>query len=361
MSHPRPAYGVIMAGGIGSRFWPVSTEEKPKQFLDLTGSGRSLLQQTYDRLTQVVPARNILVLTNKRYVDQVREQLPGIPAEHILAEPVMRNTAPAILLAANYLAAKDPHAVMAVTPADHYIAPASAFAGQLKEALEYAGANEVLLTMGIRPREPHTGYGYIQYDPGDSGRFKKVLRFTEKPDKETARLFLKEGNYLWNSGIFIWQVPVIRQAFAKFLPQTYEALNRIDYRAPGLQAQIDKYFPAADHISIDYGILEKATDVKVLPATFEWNDLGSWDALYKQLRKNPGDNVVINGRLLQADAMGNLIYTDRHKDFIIDGLADHLIVDLDDIQLILPLDKAQEVKKWRQKWLEQKNNSSEIQ
>lgn len=356
MAQASHTYGVIMAGGVGSRFWPVSTEARPKQFLDLTGSGRSLLQQTFDRLRRIMPAENILVLTNKRYTEQVREQLPGLPPSNILAEPVMRNTAPAILLAANYLAARDSEAVMVVSPADHYIHPPEKFVEDINEAIRGALQNRALMTLGIRPTEPHTGYGYIQYDEKDTGRLKKVVRFTEKPDRPTAEKFLHDGHYLWNSGIFVWQVPVIREAFARFLPRTFEALNRIDYKAGELQQQIDRYFPDAENISVDYGILEKAPGVMVLPVNFQWNDLGSWDALYKQLRQQPGQNVVINGRLLHADARGNLIYSQGPKDFIIDGLRDHLIVDVDDIRLIMPLEKAQEVKKWRQKWLDRHKN-----
>ncbi|NPA46786.1 MAG: mannose-1-phosphate guanylyltransferase [Chlorobi bacterium] len=359
MSSRVPIYAVIMAGGVGSRFWPVSTEDNPKQFLDLTGSGKSLLRQTFERLSRLMPADRILVVTNKRYIDKVGQHLPELPAENILAEPVMRNTAPAILLAAGTIHARHPEAVMTVAPSDHFIGDENRFTADMKAAMDYAATHDDLITLGIRPDSPHTGYGYIQYDPADASPFKKVLRFTEKPQREQAEKFLQEGNYLWNAGIFVWRVPVIREAFRQCLPETFRQLEKIDFRDENLQAQIDAVFPGAENISVDYGIMEKASNVKVLPVDFGWNDLGSWDALYKQLRRLSDENIVINGTLLVADASGNLIYNARPKTVIIDGLKDHLIVNDEGHLMIIPLDHAQDVKQWRQKVTESAKKKQE--
>jgi len=340
-------FAVIMAGGVGSRFWPVSTPALPKQFLDLTGTGRSLLQQTYDRVSALVPDAHILVLTNARYIAKVREQLPGIPTENIVAEPAMRNTAPAILLAANIIDQRSPGAVMAVMPSDHFIGHQAAFLHDLARAMNRAADKDVLITLGIRPDRPHTGYGYIQFDTNEPGDFKPVLRFTEKPGKQTAETFLAQGNYLWNAGIFVWRSGVIRKAYAKYLPEMFRKLERVRYDTEFMARDLAEIFPGVENISVDYGIMEKAGNVEVLPVDFGWNDLGSWDAVYRQLARREGENIVLRGSARFENARGNLVYSDRPDPVIIDGLNGFLFAESGGRRLLIPLERSQDVKKWR--------------
>ena len=340
-------YAVIMAGGVGSRFWPVSTPARPKQFLDLTGAGRSLLQQTYDRVSALVPDTRILVLTNARYTDKVKAQLPGLPAENIIAEPAMRNTAPAILLAAGIIESRSPGAVMCVLPSDHYIGDRAAFIADLKRAMDRAASKDVLITLGIRPDRPHTGYGYIQYNQNNPDDFKPVLRFTEKPDKQTAERFLAQGNFLWNAGIFVWRSDVIRAAFAEHLPDMFRTLGQVRFNSDFMEADLQAVFPVLENISVDYGIMEKSANVEVLPVDFGWNDLGSWDAVYRQLARHEGENIVLRGKALFGQAKGNLVYSDRPEPVILDGLDGFLFAESDGKRLIIPLNRSQEVKKWR--------------
>jgi len=343
-------YAVIMAGGVGSRFWPESREDNPKQFLDLTGSGKSLLRQTYERINRLFPASRILVVTNRKYADKVKEHLPELPADNILQEPAMRNTAPAILYAANKIRRRNPKAVFAVLPSDHFIADEEKFLKTLGEALEYARRNKSLITLGIRPTRPHTGYGYIRHEPNDPEKFKRVLQFVEKPAREKAEKYLQEGNYLWNAGMFVWPVESIREAYRRHLPVMFEEMEKIPYDTKEEQAALEKIFPRLQNISVDYGILEKAEDIKVLPAEFGWNDLGSWDALYEQLKHRDQANLSLNSRLIADNATGNLVKTPG-KTVILSGLENYIIVDTGDVLMIVPRDKAQDVKLFREKAL----------
>ncbi|PHK30937.1 mannose-1-phosphate guanylyltransferase [Nostoc linckia z16] len=343
----RNNYAVIMAGGVGSRFWPVSTSEFPKQFHDMLGTGETLIQKTYSRLSKMVPAENILVLTNEIYNDIVLRQLPEITQEQVVLEPAMRNTAPCILYAALKIKKLNPDAVMIVAPSDHWIEDEGAFLADLELAFDYASKEDVLMTLGIKPTFPNTGYGYIEYDENDSNTIKKVSHFREKPDYQTAKTFLDSGNFLWNAGIFIWSVKSVTSAFEKFQPVMY---TLFDYGYDTYNTGSEKSFIAenylnAANISIDYAIMENADNVFVLPASFDWNDLGTWGSLHEKLAKDENNNTVVNARLFIENARDNIIRTDNGKTVIIDGISNFIVVDRDDILLIYPKEKEQEIKK----------------
>lgn len=338
-----PTYGLIMAGGIGTRFWPVSTEEFPKQFHDLLGTGRSLLQKTFDRLSAFIPPENIRILTNTRYQKKVLEQLPEITENQLVLEPTMRNTAPCILLAALKIHKINPEARMLVAPSDHWIEDENAFQQDVTTALE-ASKNNILITLGIPPTFPHTGYGYIQFDPADT--LHNVYRFTEKPDYQTAKNFIASGNYRWNAGIFVWSTHSIIQAFKNYLPQMYQQFEAgIDFlNTPNEQAFIKKNYPLVENISIDYGILEKADNIKMLSASFDWNDLGSWGALYEKLPKNTAGNAVVHSHAVLENATNNLVIADSDKNIILSGLSGYIVVAVQNDLLILPQENEQDLK-----------------
>ncbi|MFC0521596.1 mannose-1-phosphate guanylyltransferase [Mesonia maritima] len=343
-------YAVIMAGGVGSRFWPVSKKSFPKQFHDMLGSGQTLIQKTYSRLKKIVPEENILVLTNSLYEDLVKEQLPKITQNQIVLEPAMRNTAPCILLAALKIQKENSDALMVVAPSDHWIEDEDAFTRNLQTAYDACQREELLMTLGIKPTFPNTGYGYIQYKDEKISAVKKVLKFTEKPDYATAKSFLAEGNYAWNAGIFIWSVKAITKAFEEFMPEMYqlfvEGIEKLNTEKE--QAFLEENYAKAENVSIDYGIMEKAENVCVLPADFDWNDLGSWGSLHKELPHDENDNVVINAKLYLENASGNIIRTQKDKVVAIDGLKDFIVVENKDVLLIFPKEKEQEIKKIRE-------------
>ncbi|WP_299258128.1 mannose-1-phosphate guanylyltransferase [uncultured Aquimarina sp.] len=338
-------YAILMAGGVGSRFWPVSTTEFPKQFHDMLGTGETLIQRTFSRLSKIIPKENIFILTNERYNDLVLEQLPEAAQRQVVTEPAMRNTAPCILYAALKIQKENPDAVMVVAPSDHWIEDEDAFVGNLKQSFDACSEKDILMTLGIQPTFPNTGYGYIQYNK-ETNAIKKVAQFTEKPNYETAKEFLNQGNYLWNAGIFIWSVKSIVGAFAKFQKEmttlfekgldTYNTKEENDFIAVN--------YPLAENISIDYAILEKAENVYVLPATFDWNDLGTWGSLYDKLDKTDANNAVVNARVLAEDASGNMIRTSTDKIVVVDGLEDYIIVDKEEVLLIYPKKKEQDIK-----------------
>ena len=342
-------YGMIMAGGIGSRFWPESTTDMPKQFLDLLGTGKSFIQQTFERLNKLIPAGQIYLLTNERYRKLIKEQLPQISDTQIIAEPVMRNTAPAILYAVKKIYKLNPDANLLIAPSDHYIADEDKFIANVQTAFEATARENILMTLGIIPHSPNTGYGYIQYDNSTENPIKKVLKFTEKPDLNTAVKFLKSGNYLWNAGIFVWRASVILDAFQKYLPGMFAKMSTGDalYNTDKEAAFIREIFPQLQNISIDYGILEKADNVYVLRAEFVWNDLGAWNAVYEQLKQTGKDNVTINSNLLADNSQGNLVKTNG-KNVVLKDLQDYIVVDTDDTLLIIPRKDDQKVKEYVQ-------------
>jgi mannose-1-phosphate guanylyltransferase len=339
-------YAILMAGGVGSRFWPVSTTEFPKQFHDMLGTGETLIQKTFSRLSKLIPIENILILTNEKYNDLVLEQLPQVSQSQVLLEPAMRNTAPCILYASLKIQKQNPDAVMVVAPSDHWIEDEAAFVNDLQQSFDFCTENNALMTLGIQPTFPNTGFGYIEYNQ-DATSIKKVAQFREKPDYETAKAFLKSGNFVWNAGIFIWTVQAITAAFEKFQPvmnnlflSGLDSFNSIDEHS-----FITANYALAENISIDYAILEKAQNVYLLPASFDWNDLGTWGSLHEKLDKDENNNAVINATVVLENASNNIIRTASKKLIVIDGLNDYIIVDKEDVLLIYPKGKEQDIKK----------------
>lgn len=348
-------YAVIMAGGIGSRFWPVSTSKYPKQFHDMMGTGETLIQLTYNRISNIVQPENILILTNESYKDLVKEQLPKIKDEQIVLEPEMRNTAPCILLAALKIKKMNKDAVMIVAPSDHWITEKDAFLDDVNFALEKASKQDMLITLGIKPISPNTGFGYIQFEDEVKGeRHQKVLRFAEKPTLRNAKKYLEEGNYLWNAGIFIWKASYIIDAFSAHLEEMYKLFSQGEEKlnGPGEENFIEENYSKAQNISIDYGILEKSDRVFVIPASFDWDDLGTWGAMYNQLAKDDQKNAVVNAMLVPENSSGNIVYTNTSKVVVMEGMEDYIVVDDKNVLLILPRDKEQEIKEIRARALE---------
>ncbi len=336
-----------MAGGVGSRFWPVSTTDFPKQFHDMLGSGDTLIQKTFSRLSKLIPVENILILTNERYNGLVLEQLPMVKQEQVLLEPAMRNTAPCILYASLKIKKLNPDAVMVVAPSDHWIEDEDEFARNLQQCFDFCQKENALMTLGIQPTFPNTGFGYIEFDKTDNNPIKKVNQFREKPDYETAKSFLASGNFLWNGGIFIWSVKAITEAFEKFQPQM-DALFKQGVKSYNTDSEkqfIDTNYANAEDVSIDYAVMEKANNVYVLPATFDWNDLGTWGSLHEKLDKDENNNAVVNATVVLENASNNIIRADGKKLIIIDGLDDYIIVDKDDVLMIYPKSKEQDIKR----------------
>ena len=335
-----------MAGGVGSRFWPVSTAEFPKQFHDMLGSGDTLIQKTFSRLSKLIPVENIYILTNERYNNLVLEQLPIVKQAQVLLEPAMRNTAPCILYASLKIQKLNPNAVMVVAPSDHWIEDEDTFSDNLKQCFDFCSNEDALMTLGIKPTFPNTGFGYIEYDKSDENPIKSVSQFREKPDYETAKSFLASGNFLWNGGIFIWSVKSILQAFEKFQPQMNSLFLKgfESYNTYSETTFINENYADSENVSIDYAILEKAKNVYVLPATFDWNDLGTWGSLHEKLDKDESNNAVVNATVLLKNASSNIISTSKDKLVIIDGLEDFIVVDKDNVLLIYPKSKEQEIK-----------------
>jgi len=340
-----------MAGGVGSRFWPVSTQDFPKQFHDMLGTGDTLIQKTFNRLAKLIPSENIFILTNERYNDLVFEQLPNVTKRQVVLEPAMRNTAPCILYASLKIQKENPDAVMIVAPSDHWIEDEDAFTKNIEEAFNFCSSNEALMTLGIQPTFPNTGYGYIEFDKSNSSNIKSVNQFREKPDYETAKSFLEQGNFLWNAGIFMWSAKTVVNVFQQNQPELFELFAKgLDvYNTDFEDDFIRDNYGKAENISVDYAIMEKSKNVYVIPATFDWNDLGTWGSLYDKLDKDNDQNAVVHARTLTEDASGNMIRTQQDKIVVVDGLKDYIIVDKDEVLLIFPKVKEQDIKKTLQK------------
>lgn len=340
-----------MAGGVGSRFWPLSRTSYPKQFLDILGVGKSLLRQTFERFNEIIPAENTYVVTNANYSSLVKEQLPEIPEENILLEPYRRNTAPCIAYAAYRIKAKDPEAKMVVAPSDHLILKEDVFRKVVEQSLRFVGDNDTLLTIGIKPSRPETGYGYIQVDSEDKIEeedvtFNKVKTFTEKPDIKLAKVFLDSGEFFWNSGIFFWSVPTILKAFKEFLPEinnSFMAGLQV-YGTENEEEFIQETYSSCKNISIDYGIMEKSDKVYVLTADFGWSDLGTWGSLYEQKDKDKNGNVVIGEKVYLYDSKSSMINAGNRRLAVIEGLEDFIVVDSEDVLLICRKDQEQKIK-----------------
>lgn len=339
-------YAVLMAGGVGSRFWPISTSAYPKQFHDMLGAGDTLIQKTFKRLNKFVPTENILILTNERYNDLVLEQLPLVKQEQVVLEPAMRNTAPCILYASLKIQKMNPNGVMIVAPSDHWIEDEHAFAKDVISCFEKCAKEEVLCTLGIKPSFPNTGFGYIEYEKDSGEGLKKVQQFREKPNYETAKGFLAQGNFLWNAGIFMWSVKTIVNAFKSYQPEQYSLFEsgRSSYNTGEESGFIKENYPKAENISIDYAILENSKSIFVLPATFDWNDLGTWGSLYDKLDKDERNNAIVNSKVIAQDATGNMIRSPKGKIVVVDGLNDYIIVDKEEVLLIYPKSKEQDIK-----------------
>jgi len=331
-------YCVIMAGGIGSRFWPLSRQLKPKQFLDILGVGRTLIQQTYDRFLTICPPENFLVVTSDDYVDLVKEQLPEIPAENILGEPARRNTAPCIAYAANKIKKKNPLANMVVTPADHLVIYVEQFREIINKAIDFADNKSSLLTIGLKPTRPETGYGYIQVcsecEELPDG-IEKVKTFTEKPDLEMAKVFLESGEFLWNSGIFIWSVKSLLEGFHTHLSEINLLFDDTSkYYTDKEEAFIEDIYKKVDNISIDHGLMEKAENVYVLPADFGWSDLGTWGSLYDNLPKDENKNVIQGNNVLTYNTKNTIVNVPHSKLVVVHGLDGAIISESDGLLLI---------------------------
>ena len=338
-------YAVIMAGGVGSRFWPVSTQEYPKQFHDILGTGKSLLQQTFDRIQHLIPSKNILIATNARYNELVLEQLPKVKQQQVLLEPAMRNTAPCILWSALKIYHQNPDAVLLIAPSDHWIENETEFLKNIETSFKACAENDILMTLGIQPNSPNTGYGYIQFEETDA-EIKKVKQFTEKPDLETATTFLNSGDYLWNAGIFVWSAKSIIAAFEKYLPEMMHLFNQNpQIWNTDLETDfINKNYERAENISIDFGIMERANNVQILPVDFGWNDLGTWGSLYQKLEKDSQENAVVGAEIIFRDANRNMVKTQSGKRVVVQGLHDFIVVEEDNVLLICPKSAEQDIK-----------------
>ncbi|WP_441001066.1 mannose-1-phosphate guanylyltransferase [Fodinibius sp. SL11] len=344
-------HAVIMAGGSGTRFWPQSTEAHPKQFLNIFGD-RTMLQDTVDRIEPLIPADRVWVITNDKYVDLVQEQLPDVPTNNIVGEPVGKNTAPCVAAAATLIQEKDPAGTMVVLPADHLIGKPKTFLSILEAAKAKAQESGALVTIGIKPDHPETGYGYIEFDKSSSQLYKesevkKVNQFREKPDLETAKEFIDSGNFLWNSGMFIWKASTILEKFKQHLPTIFDEVEKLK-PAVGTDNQkgaIDEFYYGCTSISIDYGIMEQADQVFVVPGSFEWNDVGSWRAVYDLRSKDKDSNVIQTDTAATADAKNNLIQSKSGKMIALVGVENLAVVETDNAILVCDLDHSQGVKK----------------
>lgn len=339
-------YCVIMCGGVGSRFWPYSRADRPKQFIDFLGTGRTLLQMSFDRILPLVPAENIIIVTNAQYAPIVKEQLPELKDDQILLEPARRNTAPCIAWAAYHIAARDPQASMIVTPSDHLITREREFEQSIETGFEFVENNDALLTLGIKPVRPETGYGYIQIGDEVSEGVRKVKTFTEKPNLELAKVFLETGEFFWNSGIFLWKASTILDALHTHAPDITTQFDMGKYLF-GTSAENDfiaQCFPACVGISIDFAVMEKAPNVYVECVNFGWNDLGTWSALFDNSPKNRDGNVTQNCRVLSYNSSGNIFAVRGEKLVVVSGLKDYIIADAGDVLLVCPLSEEQRIK-----------------
>jgi len=343
-------YCVIMAGGVGSRFWPMSKTAHPKQFMDVLGTGKTLIQLTFDRFTKILPAKNIYIVTNEIYKDLVLEQLPEIDANKVLCEPSRRNTAPCIAYANYKIREENEHAIVVVAPSDHIILKEDEFVTDIQSAMKAAEQNNWLITLGIRPSRPDTGYGYIQFKeeqvyPADD-RLRKVKTFTEKPNLDIAKSFLASGDFLWNSGIFVWSLKSIMTAFDSYLSDV-DALFKKGigvYNTPAEASFINETYAVCKNISIDYGVMEKAENVYVLSVDFGWSDLGTWGSLYAIREKDENQNAVVGNQVMLYETKNTIVHMPNDKLVVIQGLDDYIVVEQDDVLLICRKEDEQQIR-----------------
>lgn len=340
---------VIMAGGVGSRFWPISRRQRPKQFLDVLGTGKSLLRATFERFANIIPTENILVATNAAYRDMVLEEIPEIAPSQVLGEPIGKNTAPCIAYAAMHIRALCPDATMVVSPSDHLILNEHHFCEVIQQCMDFVEEKrDTLLTIGLEPTRPEIGYGYIQANKHiTSGKFNKVKTFTEKPNAELARVFVDSGEYFWNSGIFVWKVPTILDAFSEHQNETYTILDSIreHYGTPSEQSALDRVYPECGGISVDYGIMERSSNVWVRCSDFGWSDLGTWGSIYQHSPKDECGNTLRTGTFT-FDTDNCIIKLPSDKIAVLEGLHDYIVVDTDDVLMVCPRTAEQHIKRF---------------
>lgn len=344
---------MIMAGGIGSRFWPYSTSQRPKQFLDILGLGKTLLQQTFERFTELIPPENIYIVSNLEYEDIIKEQLKDIPPENVLLEPMRRNTAPCIEYANFRILKKDPDAKIIVAPSDHLIIKEDQFLKCVREGFEFVEKNDALLTLGILPSRPETGYGYIQsvqkkVKGYENLHLHKVKTFTEKPNLEMAKVFFESGEFYWNAGIFFWSLRTIMEAFRNYLPEinTLFEAGESHYGTVTEKEFIRETYSNCRNVSIDYGVMEKAENVYVLISDFGWSDLGTWGSLYEQMQKDDSNNTVNGNKVFLYETSGSIVKVPDDKLVVLQGLKDYIVVQTDQVLLVCRLEDEQKIKQF---------------
>jgi len=343
---------VIMAGGIGARFWPMSRTSHPKQFIDILGTGETLIQQTFNRFARVMPQENIYIVTNDIYSDLVREQIPSISPDQILLEPSRRNTAPCIAYANYRILQRDPEASIVVAPSDHIILKEEIFLQNIRDALTVVTRKDWLLTLGIHPSRPDTGYGYIQYSDGtvypENDHIRKVKTFTEKPNLDLAITFLKCGDFLWNSGIFIWSLKSIMKAFEEHLPEVDVLFQQGTglYGTPKETEFINETYTICKSISIDYGIMEKASNVYVMGTEFGWSDLGTWGSLFENRNKDANNNTVVGKNVMMYDSTNCIVNMPNDKVVVLEGLTDYIVVESDNVLLVCRKADEQQIRQF---------------
>lgn len=342
-------YCILLAGGVGSRFWPYSTTKEPKQFIDFMGSGRSLLQMTYDRISKIIPKENIYIASNVSYKELVMKQLPSVSEKQILLEPAMRNTAPCIAYAVNKISTINPKANIIVSPSDQLVLREDDFVQSITNALEYTRTHDSLLTIGIKPNRPETNFGYIQVnDELDVPNFYQVKTFTEKPNVELAKLFVESGEFYWNSGIFLWNLNAIRKAFSELMPELFGKFDsgKAFYNTPEEDSFVESVYQSCVNISIDYAIFEKARNMTLMVADFGWVDIGTWSSLYDNSSKDQNGNMVLNGMSLSYESKDNIIALPEGKLAVVVGIEDLIIAEKDNVLLVCKRDEQSRIRQF---------------
>ena len=341
---------VIMAGGVGSRFWPLSTPEYPKQFIDILGCGRTLIQLTYDRFQGIVPSEIVWVVTNKKYVEIVKEQLPNIPVENILAEPCARNTAPCIAWAGWKIREKDCNANIVVTPSDAIVMDVVSFQSNIREALDYTSKNQAIVTLGIRPNRPETGYGYVHMDQQEVGNIYRVWEFKEKPNLETAEKYLADGHYLWNAGIFVWNVQTLVDSIRSYAPVLGNQMTILGsyFNTPEEQQKTEEIFPQCEKISIDYAVMEKHSRVYTVPSDFGWSDLGNWASLHDKLQNDENNNGAV-GNIKLYECKNCVVHAEDAKKVVLQGLDGYIFSEKNGQILVCKLSEEQRIREFSSK------------
>ena len=344
---------IIMAGGVGSRFWPMSTPERPKQFIDVLGVGRSLIQLTVDRFETVIPMENVWIVTSEKYKNIVMEQLPEVPETQILLEPCMRNTAPCIEYVSRKIYAKYPDANLVFSPADHIVLDVNTFRSVIKNSLEFTEKREAILTLGMMPTRPETGYGYIKRQQESESELVegiyKVEAFKEKPNLETAKSYLEEGGYYWNAGIFIWNAKMVVNTISKLVPDLALVFDKIEpyFYTDKEQEIVNQYFPTCPNIYIYYAVMEKSKEVFVYPANFGWSDLGTWGSLYTHLDQDENNNATVGQNINMVDCKNCVVHTPSERKVVIQGLDNYIIAESDNTLLICKKEEEQHIKDWQ--------------